>query len=208
MDADPLYVYRHPVFIVVVIVFPQEEVANGLTTGLKPLKTLPSLVTISWDHTELKLWKSMRQTSMRFLPSKLANEIPCYVHQTHTEPCSSIYRDLELVFTPLPGAVIDDDYLYPASDLFILPGFPVCHSSMIRHGQLPPLHYNTGVPSPLSYTVLNAATNGLPIEPFDSISSRPTTALSTGWMDGSMNERLDLDEGIIMPSRKENHREK
>ena len=117
------------------------------------------------------------------------------------------YRDPAIVFTPLPGAIMDDEYQYPPPDLFILPGFPVRQSSMLRHGQLPPLRYAVGAPSPLSSTFLNAATNGHPVHAPEPLTSRPVSTLDTGesrLLDGSMDDlELDLDEVIIMPSRKD-----
>ena len=173
-----------------VIVFPPGEVDPDLlypclTTSL-PLKKLASLHS-SWMKScvlaVLQLKKFLIQTRLSPLWSKsilfsMLQRID--IHSLYT--CT--YSDIALVFHPLPGALMDDDYLYPPSDLFNISGFPIRPSSMIHHGQLPPLNDPMTTPYPTSSTVLSAGAGGSLLQPLTSLSSPIEDAWQTAVQDG------------------------
>ena len=66
---------------------------------------------------------------------------------------------------------MDDDYLHPLADLL-----PVPHSSMVRHGQLPPLRYAVAASIRLSATGLNASADDPSVVLLATSSSRHLTA--------------------------------
>ena len=92
-----------------------------------------------------------------------------------------MYRDLDLFFTALPGAAVDDDYLYPLGDLL-----PVNRSSMVRHGQLPPLRNAVAAPTCLSSTDLNTRADSPPVVPPITSSSSPVP-VSDAWVNSEQD---------------------
>ena len=174
------------------IAFPLGEVDPDLlypclTTSLLLLKKLVSLHFLwmkSCIPAVLQPKKTLVQTRIPPLLSKsilfsLLQRIDKYSLYICT------YRDIALVFHPLPGALMDDDYLYPPSDLFNISGFPICPSSMIRHGQLPPLDDPIITPyPPTSSTVLSAGVGGSLLQPLATISSPIQDAWKSVVQDG------------------------
>ena len=173
------------------IVFPPGEVDPDLlypclTTSLLPLKKLASLHS-SWMKScipaVLQTKRFLIQTRLSLLWSKsilfsMLQRID--IHSLYT--CT--HRDIALVFHPLPGALMDDDYLYPPSDLFNISGFPIRPSSMICHGQLPPLNDPMTTPNPTSSTIFSAGAGGSLLQPLTSISSPIEDAWQTAVQDG------------------------